>query len=296
MVFELNLKSCLIQALKTARIIILVVIPYYLLAETLLYFDLMQHVAFIFTPISTILNLPAEAALVIAAGVFLNVYAAIAFAAPLELTVYDWTVLGLFLGVLHSIPVESTILKSIGISWRFSVTLRTSMAFVIVLPLFLLPDSWFFADPDLIKTGFHYVTPVPNHGFWLFFAYKAFDALILAIQIIILVSAIIVFNEIVKNLKILQKFNHHLTLIVSLITGFFIGITYGAGILIKESKNLNRQQVMAVCCFLMVCHAIIEDTLLFVIFGANIYVLVIFRLILSTIIFFLVYFWYARKG
>lgn len=70
---------------STSKIIIFTVIPYFLLAELLLYLKLMPVIAQIFEPFTSLLNLPPEAALALASGVFLNLYAAIAFAAPLDL-------------------------------------------------------------------------------------------------------------------------------------------------------------------------------------------------------------------
>lgn len=83
----------------------------------------------------------------------------------------------------------------------------------------------------------------------------------------------------------------------SIAIGIILGITYGAGILINEyEKNtLNQEEILYVGTFLMICHAIIEDTLLFVIFGANLWIIItlriLFAFIFSTIIIkFLTYF------
>ena len=133
-----------LQASFTSAILVLkLVIPFYILADILLYFDLLRPVSFIFSPVTTVLQLPAETAMAICAGVFLNMYAAVAFAAPLGLSSYEWTILGVFLGVCHSLPVENSIMKKLGISFLYSTLLRVSMAFLTTLPLFLLPDSFF---------------------------------------------------------------------------------------------------------------------------------------------------------
>ena len=36
---------------------------------------------------------------------------------------------------------------------------------------------------------------------------------------------------------------------MALITGVLIGITYGAGVLLKEAQFMNKQQVIPVCYF-----------------------------------------------
>jgi hypothetical protein len=82
--------------------------------------------------------------------------------------------------------------------------------------------------------------------------------------------------------------------IISLTTGTLLGITFGSAILLKEAKYLTKKQILSICCFLMIAHAMIEDPLIFVIFGANIYVLIGFRVILATFVFTLVYYSYDK--
>jgi hypothetical protein len=70
-------------------------------------------------------------------------YAAIAFAAPLGLTPYQWTILAVFLGVCHSLIVECAVMKRLGVSSLYSVILRGVMAFVTVVPVMIMPSSFF---------------------------------------------------------------------------------------------------------------------------------------------------------
>src|SRR5574341_14937 len=59
--------------------------------------------------------------------------------------------------------------------------------------------------------------------------------------------------------------------LLPLLAGFFVGISYGAGILIREAKSglIARKQIFLVACFLALCQAVVEDTLLFMAVGAN---------------------------
>jgi hypothetical protein len=85
----------------------------------------------------------------------------------------------------------------------------------------------------------------------------------------------------------LQKkiFDRHPSFVISLITGLLIGITYSVSVLLKKSKNMTRKQIVAVCYFLMVVHAINEDTLLFAFFGADIFLLINIHLFFVSLIF-----------
>lgn len=53
--------------------------------------------------------------------------------------------------------------------------------------------------------------------------------------------------------------------------GLTIGLTYGAGVLIQtaEEGSLSRREMTVLCIFLGICHAIVEETILFAAAGAN---------------------------
>ena len=139
------LRVSLESAVRSAWLIIKLIVPLYILADVLLYFDLLRHVTFIFAPVTSYLGLPSEAAMAIAGGVLINLYAGVAFAAPLGLTPYQWTILAVFLGVCHSMVVESAIMRRLGVSYAYSIALRGIMAFVVVVPIMFMPESFFAA-------------------------------------------------------------------------------------------------------------------------------------------------------
>ncbi len=64
-----------------------------------------------------------------------------------------------------------------------------------------------------------------------------------------------------------------------LLIGLLFGIAYGAGVLIPQARSgdLDSRQIFLVAAFLGLCHAIIEDTLLFVALGGNGWVIVLTR-------------------
>jgi hypothetical protein len=78
------------------------------------------------------------------------------------------------------------------------------------------------------------------------------------------------------------------TALFPLLTGIIFGIAYGAGVLIPQARSgeLDRRQIFLVTAFLSICHAIIEDTLLFVAVGANGWVIVITRFVAALVIVF----------
>ena len=271
--FTFDFKAYIKSWLKTSTIIVKAVLPYFVLAETLLYFDLLKYLTFIFEPISHLLGLPGESALAIAVGMLFNLYGSVALGASLGLSVYEWTVLGLFLGVAHAMPVESAVLKKLGISWRFSILFRLSMAFVVLLPLQFFPKEILFDNPDRVQNILQPLILAQDSDIFVFIYTTLINGLTLTLEIVFLVSMVLLVNQIIKGFRIVKSFDRHLSPVIALVSGALLGILYGSGILLKEAQNLSRKQIVAICCFLMIAHAMIEDPLLFVLFGANIYIL-----------------------
>lgn len=278
------LRESLRSAVTSGLLILKYVVPFYILADILLYFDVLKYLGFLFAPFTTLLDLPPEAAVALAGGVLINIYAAIAFAAPLELSPYQWTILAVFLGVCHSMLVESAIMAKLGISSLYSVLLRGIGACLIVVPVLFMPASWFTtAIQDNEITIPHY-----NH-FGEMLLQSLSKALLLSVEIIALISLIIVAMDLLKSTRFLQAHLARVNTSFSIIAGQLLGITYGAGILLREAHRgvLSRENIFYIGTFLMICHSLIEDVLLFVLFGANYWVIIGVRLPAAFVVSFL---------
>jgi hypothetical protein len=79
--------------------------------------------------------------------------------------------------------------------------------------------------------------------------------------------------------------------LIPLITGIIIGLTYGAGVIIYSirSSNIQKKEAFLILLFLSVCHAVIEDTLIFVLIGANGFILIGARFFLAIVLTWAVY-------
>jgi hypothetical protein len=277
---KFDIKQTLNSSLRSSILILKLIVPLYIFADILLYLGWLDYISFIFEPITTVLNLPSETALALAVGVLLNIYAAIAFAAPLGLTPYEWTILGVFLGICHSMLVESAIMKKLGISYKYSFLLRGSVAFLAVILLYFMPKNWFSTTAILSSN---------QREVYVSFAdmlqNSAYGSLVLSVKVIILIVTIIFLMDLIKTSKIVQEYQKKVSTSFSIVVGLILGITYGAGILINEAKSgaLSKKDIFFIATFLMICHSVIEDTLLFVIFGANYWILIVIRLIFAII-------------
>jgi hypothetical protein len=121
----------------------------------------------------------------------------------------------------------------------------------------------------------------------------------LMLKVFLIVVPLMVALEISREFKALDKmtsliyplakrlgFKHDS--IYPLLAGIIFGISYGGGVLIGESNSgrVSRNQMFLIGLFLGMCHAIIEDTLLFMSQGANGLIILGSRFILAFIVVF----------
>ncbi len=67
---------------------------------------------------------------------------------------------------------------------------------------------------------------------------------------------------------------------VALFVGIIFGIAYGGGVLLEEKNSgaLNKRDALLIGVFLSLCHAVIEDTLIFASIGADLVVILVVRI------------------
>ncbi len=288
----MNYNQTLRKAFQSAWIIIKLVIPIYIIADILYFYNTLSYISFLIEPFTTVIGLPAETSLAIISGIFLNLYAAVAFAAPLDMTPHQWSILAVFLGVCHSLVVESVIMKKIGISNIYSYSLRFIAGLFLAYLTYLMPSSWF--DATLSSSVFEKTTYDSLNS--LIFG-SISSAIALTIKIIVLITILIFIMDFIKTRKFILESQKNVSKGFSILVGIFLGITYGAGILINEVKsgNISKEDLFYIGTFLMICHAIIEDTLLFVIFGADFTMVLAIRTIAAIVLSYLLLKMYQNR-
>lgn len=121
-----------------------------------------------------------------------------------------------------------------------------------------------------------------------------------ALNVLIMASIIIpimIMLEIARDLRVLDRFSNKAAPALKifgmspeaaypLLAGFVFGISYGAGVLIEAARSgrISWKDMFLVNVFLSACHAIIEDTALFIAMGANPLVIIVGRLVMAVII------------
>ncbi|SMP43068.1 nucleoside recognition domain-containing protein [Anoxynatronum buryatiense] len=74
-----------------------------------------------------------------------------------------------------------------------------------------------------------------------------------------------------------------------LMVGLAFGLSFGAGVIVQSAKegNLSKKDLILLSAFLASCHAVVEDTLIFVAVGANGWILLSARLLTAIVATFL---------
>ena len=112
------------RGVKFLWFLLKMVLPWYLASELLMISGVLDYLGSFLKPLMGIWGLPPEAAAVLLAGMLVNLYAAAAVAAPLALTWQQVSVLGLILGICHSLVVETVIMRELTPRYRALALLR----------------------------------------------------------------------------------------------------------------------------------------------------------------------------
>lgn len=102
------------NGIKISKKIVIFTFPFYLLVDILKQTNILGAIGAFFSPIMKVIGLPGEASIAMISGMSLNLYAAIAAMQPLDLTVKQITIIGLFLGIAHNLIIETVILTRTG--------------------------------------------------------------------------------------------------------------------------------------------------------------------------------------
>ena len=279
------------KSVKTSWIIIKLLIPFSIASDILQYYGLISYISFMFEPITNSLNLSSEVALSFASAIFFNIYAGIAVASTLNLSAYEWTIVGTFIAICHSLPLESAILKKVGIGHFVHWVSRISLGYL---------GAWIAMNTtanDLItvKESINMIDE-KNIFFMDMLISSIYDSFTLAFKVIVLVVSLVFLFEFIKKMSFFEKLLNKYTYLSSLCIGGLLGITYGAGMLLQEVENVSAKSKILLLVFLMLAHALIEETILFAFFGADVWNILFIRVGIALVAVLLVSLYLYKKS
>lgn len=270
-----------------------IIFPITLGITILQYTPAIDWFVWLFQPMMSLVGLPGESALALVLGNLLNLYAAIGTILTMDLSVKEVFILAMMLSFSHALPVETAILRQIGIKAWPILLLRISLA---ISSAVVIHHFW-QGGQQKAKFGFVPEQPEVVNG-WLDIVihglYTAcFGILQMALIIVPLMVGIQLLRD-VNGLQICSKVVSPLTRFigasdrtgVTFMAGLIFGLGYGAGVMMQTAKedNLSVKDIYLISIFLAACHAVVEDTLIFIPLGINVLPLLIVRLVAAIVI------------
>ena len=282
------------ETTKIFWILFKVILPVVIVIRALELIGAIPFLAKFLEPLTSFIGIDGSLGLVWMAAILVNIYAGLAAFASLQ-AIFDYsvaetTILGLIILIAHSLPIEVAIAKKSRISWIFNLSFRFINAIVAGKILNLI-----FTKYELFNEPNQSVLQVPNElvsNFeWATLQIQNFFIIFLIIFFIIstinILKALGVWSLIINLMKIPLSYLGMAEKVANIILiGLTLGISFGGGFLIEESKknNISKKDILLSLSFLSLCHSIIEDTILILLLGSHISGILFFRFIYTVII------------
>ncbi|MGL4092632.1 nucleoside recognition domain-containing protein [Agrobacterium cavarae] len=287
-------QSLLLKSRETLEIywlLVKITVPISVLTEVLSRLGLVEAIAPAFAPAMQAVGLPPELGLAWLTAMLVGIWGAVPLIFTLvpvsELSTADVTVFSALVLFAHGLPLEQKIIQKAGPGMVATTTLRILGGFVYALILYHLfqATGWLSAPvaPAWVPGA---VTPD-----WSVYVWGLAETMLMMLVVLLLLSWSLEVLKITGILGLMMKGIEpvlrlagikgeagHLTAI-----GLFLGISYGAGLLIREARSgvIAPRQIFLSCVFMGFAHSIIEDTLLMVSLGADIYSTLIGRVVFA---------------
>ncbi|MGJ9385423.1 nucleoside recognition domain-containing protein [Salipaludibacillus sp. CF4.18] len=288
--FKQGLRTGLLTTWKLGRIIFPITLFITMLGQTVV----MDWLVRVLSPFMNLIGLSGEAAIPVVLGNMLNLYAAIGAMLTMDLTVKEVFILAVMLSFSHNLFVESAVAKQVGLKIWVVLLVRIGLA---LLSAWVINLVW-QGGGERASFGF-----VPSDGTESIEGYGAIalygmeSAVIGILQLAAIVIPIMIFIQVMKDLKWLPVFSKWMTPFTrmlgihpntstTLAAGLTFGLAYGAGVMIQAVKEdgVKKKDLYLVFIFLVACHAVVEDTLIFIPLGIPLWPLFLVRLVTAILL------------
>jgi hypothetical protein len=280
-------KRGLMVGLKTTWTLGKVIFPVTLIVAMLQHTPVLPWVIKLITPLMNLIGLSGDAAIPLVLGNFLNLYAGIGAILTLDLTVKEVFIIAVMLSFSHNMLIESGVALKVGVKLWVILAVRFGLAFLSAIVINLVWQG----GSETAKYGFIPAKEEQVSGFVPIMMDALQTALLGIFQLAIIVIPLMVTIQILKDKQWLAVFSKWMAPVTralgmkentstTLAAGLLIGLAYGAGVMIQavQEDGVSKKDVTIAFVFLVACHAVVEDTLIFIPLGIPILPLLLIRL------------------
>src|SRR6056300_327255 len=259
------------ESSKIFWVLFKVILPVVIIIRLLELTGAIPYLAKFLEPLTSFIGIDGSLGLVWMAAILVNIYAGMAAFASLQ-SIFDYSV------------AETTILGLIILIFRF---INAVIAGKILNYIFIKFDLFNEKNQSILEIP----EKITSNLDWLILQSKNFFIIFLIIFLIISTINILKFiglwQFIINILRIPLSYLGMSEKVANIILiGLTLGISFGGGFLIEESKknNISKRDILLSLSFLSLCHSIIEDTILILLLGSHISGILFFRLIYTIVI------------
>ncbi|GAA0448643.1 MAG: nucleoside recognition domain-containing protein [Bacillota bacterium] len=281
------------QGLNTSWTLGKVIFPVTLIVTILQFTPVLPWIIKQLTPLMGWLGLSGEAAVPLVLGNALNLYAGIAAIVSFDFTVKEVFIMAMMLSFSHNLFIESAVASRVGVNWWLISGIRIGLAlFAAIIINFLWNGgaeqaAYGFissANPELTGWG-----EIILHGLQ--------TAIVAIAQLAMIVIPLMIVMQFLREKGWLNylstKFAPFTRVLgmkentsMTMVAGLTIGLAYGAGVMIQAVKEdgVEKKDMILALIFLVSCHAVVEDTVVFIPLGIPVWPLLVIRLITAILL------------
>ncbi|MER1966958.1 nucleoside recognition domain-containing protein [Castellaniella sp. GW247-6E4] len=274
--------------LTIARIMVPVMVLVYI-AQRL---GLIAVVGDAIAPAMALLGLPPEAGIIWATTILTNIYGGLASMAALSddlrMNVAQISALGAMMLFAHNVPTEQSVVRRAGASALFTGALRVTLGALYGAAVTWACDTWgWLREPvslDWMRQDSALAGGTPDVWSWLWSSTQSLA------MILVIIVFLVCFLDILERLGVTRLVTRLLTPLLRLsgleeraapltTVGVLLGLAYGGALIIEatEREGYSARTRLLALSWLSLCHALIEDTLLILTLGADIWVILVIR-------------------
>ena len=288
-----TLQNGLKAGLKTTWTLGKVIFPITILVVILQHTPVLPWIIELIAPFMGIFGLSGEAAIPLVLGNGLNLFAGIAGILSLDLTVKEVFIIAVMLSFSHNLFIETGVALKVGVKLWVVLVVRLGLA---ALSGIIINLVW-SGGGEIAQYGMAPKTEIIPDG-WLEIGLLGVQkASFGVLQLALIVIPLMIVVQFLKDRNYLQKFSEKLAPLtkvigvqpnasLTLVAGLTIGLAYGAGIMIQavQEDGVSKKDATLIFIFLVACHAVIEDTLIFIPLGIPVLPLLLIRIITAFVL------------
>lgn len=288
------LKSLFARSWRIFLALAKIMLPIMIIVRVLDQYGFSEAIGEFIGPALAIVGLPAEAGIVWAAALVSSLYGGVAamitLAPTMDLNVGQMSVLASMMLFAHGLPIEQAIVHKAGANFFVTSFLRI-LAAILYGIIASMVISYFQILQEPMSIG--WLPEGLNSTSWSEWSVATAKSLVLIFLIVVLLMMLMdgvektgidkVISIILAPIHKVMGIRRELAPITTV--GLLMGLTFGGGMLIERSRNgsISKRELFLTLSFLSIFHAVIEDTLLMIALGADIWVILVARGVFSVI-------------